>query len=56
MKSKAQYFVIGYVHNILSPEPLNSYSPVVQWSSGPVGHSEVDIDFTVYYRFTESKH
>ena len=32
-KFKAQYCVRGDVHNRLSPEPLNSYSLVVQWST-----------------------
>ena len=31
-KFKARYCVIGYVYNRLSPEPLNLYSPVFQWS------------------------
>ena len=32
-KFKARYCVRGYIHKILSPKPLNSYSPVVQWST-----------------------
>ena len=32
-KFKAQYCGIEGVQNRLSPEPLNSYSPVVQWST-----------------------
>ena len=30
---KAQYWVRGDVQKILSPEPLNLYSPVVQWAT-----------------------
>ena len=30
---KALYCVIGDIQNILSPKPLNSYSPVVQWAT-----------------------
>ena len=32
-KFKAWYCVRGYIQKRLSPKPLNSYSPVVQWSS-----------------------
>ena len=32
-KSKAQYFVIGNVQKRLFPEPLDLYSPVVQWDT-----------------------
>ena len=32
-KFKARYCVRGYVQKILSPEPLNLYSPVVQWAT-----------------------
>ena len=32
-KFKAQYFVRGYIQKILSPKPLNPYSPVVQWAT-----------------------
>ena len=32
-KFKAQYFVIGDVQKRLSPEPLKSYSLVVQWAT-----------------------
>ena len=30
---KAQYCVIGDIQKLLSPKPLNSYSPVVQWAT-----------------------
>ena len=30
---KAQYSVRGGIQKILSPKPLNSYSPVVQWAA-----------------------
>ena len=30
---KAQYCVRGDIQKILSPKPLNSYSPVVQWAT-----------------------
>ena len=30
---KVQYCVIGDIQNRLSPKPLNSYSPVVQWAT-----------------------
>ena len=32
-KFKARYCVRGDVQKRLSPEPLNSYSPVVQWAT-----------------------
>ena len=32
-KFKARYYVRGDIQNILSPKPLNSYSPVVQWAT-----------------------
>ena len=32
-KFKARYFVVGDIQKILSPKPLNSYSPVVQWAT-----------------------
>ena len=32
-KLKARYFVRGYIQKRLSPKPLNSYSPVVQWAT-----------------------
>ena len=32
-KFKAQYCVRGDFHKILSTEPLNSYSPVIQWAT-----------------------
>ena len=31
IKSKAHYCLREYVQKILSPEPLNTYSQVVQW-------------------------
>ena len=33
MKFNAQYCVRGDIQNSLYPEPLNSYSPVVQWAT-----------------------
>ena len=30
-KFNARHCVRGYIQNRLSPKPLNSYSPVVQW-------------------------
>ena len=32
-KFKAQYCVRGYIQKRLSPKPLNSYYPVVQWAT-----------------------
>ena len=32
-KPKAQYCVRGDIQKRLSPKPLNSYSPVVQWAT-----------------------
>ena len=32
-KSKARYCVRGDIQKILSPKPLNLYSPVVQWAT-----------------------
>ena len=32
-KFKARYCVRGDIQKILSPKPLNSYSPVVQWAT-----------------------
>ena len=32
-KFKAPYCVRGDIQNIMSPKPLNSYSPVVQWAT-----------------------
>ena len=32
-KFKARYCVRGYIQKRLSPKPLNSYSPVVQWAT-----------------------
>ena len=49
-KFKARYCVRGDIQKRLSPKPLNSYSPLVE------GHSEVDVDFAVYSRITESKY
>ena len=53
-KFKARYFVRWYVNNILSPEPLNSYSPVLQWATVilmfilqcNIGLQSQSIDFT----------
>ena len=35
------------------PEEIVSLTPELIFSSGPVGHSEVDVDFAVYYRFAK---
>ena len=56
-KLKAQYCVRGGVHNILSPEPLKSYSPVVQWATVRlmfilqciIGFQIQSIEFTNYF-------
>ena len=32
-KFKERYFVRGDIQKRLSPKPLNSYSPVVQWAT-----------------------
>ena len=50
-KFKARYYVRGDIQNILSPKP-----PKLVFSNGPEGHSEVDVDFVVYYRFAKSKY
>ena len=38
------------------PEDIVSYNPEFIFSSGPVGHSEVDVDFAVYYMFAKSRY
>ena len=37
-------------------EETFSWTPELILSNGPVGHSEFDVDFEVYYRFSESKY
>ena len=49
-KFKARYYVIGHVQKRLSPEPLNSYLPVLQWDN------DFDVDFAVYSRVEKSKY
>ena len=50
-KFKAQYCVRGDIRKIFSPKKTK-----LIFSSGPVGHSEVDVDFAVYSRCEESKY
>ena len=38
------------------PEEIFSQTPELVFSSGTMGHSEVDVDFAVYYRFAESNY
>ena len=37
-------------------EEIISLTPELIFSSGPVAHSEVDVDFAVYSRFAKSKY
>ena len=46
-------------HNIVwrdFKKVLFPWTSEISFSSGPVGHSEVDVDFEVYYRFVESRY
>ena len=38
------------------PEAIVSLAPEFIFSSGPVGHSEVDVDVAVYSRLEKSKY
>ena len=37
-------------------EETLSWTPELVFSTGPVGHSEVEVEFSVYYRFAESNY
>ena len=41
--------------NIVLPDDTVSWTPELILSSGTMGDSEVDVDFSIYSRFEESK-